>query len=125
MPYARISLHRGKAPDYLRQLSSKVHEALVAEFDVPPTDRFQVIHQLEKGELVYDPDYLGGPRTDDFVLIAITAGRPRSNACKQRLYRTLVEGLHASIGLDPENVMVVITTTEADEWSFGGGRGNG
>ncbi|AZD01890.1 putative tautomerase [Pseudomonas chlororaphis subsp. chlororaphis] len=27
-------------------------------------------------------------------------------------------------GIDAEDVMVVITTTEAEEWSFGGGRGN-
>jgi phenylpyruvate tautomerase PptA (4-oxalocrotonate tautomerase family) len=25
-------------------------------------------------------------------------------------------------GLDPEDVMVVITTTAGDDWSFGGGR---
>jgi len=124
MPFARISLHRGKPPEYLRRLSEALHEALVESFEVPPADRFQVIHQHEVGELIFDRDYLGGPRSEDFVLIAITAGRIRDTATKQRFYRRLVERLRVAPGIDPEDVMVVISTTQADEWSFGGGRGN-
>ncbi|QXI25989.1 tautomerase family protein [Pseudomonas vanderleydeniana] len=124
MPFARISLHRGKSPEYLKMLSQSLHEALVESFDVPPTDRFQVIHQHEPGELIFDAHYLGGPRSHDYVLIAITAGRQRETSVKQAFYRTLVERLHVAPGLDPEDVMVVITTTAADEWSFAGGRGN-
>ncbi|MBV6749363.1 tautomerase family protein [Pseudomonas chlororaphis] len=124
MPFARISLHRGKSPAYLRRLSEALHEALVESFEVPATDRFQVIHQHEVGELIFDRDYLGGPRSEDFVLIAITAGRIRDTETKRRFYRRLVERLSVAPGIDPEDVMVVITTTRADEWSFGGGRGN-
>lgn len=124
MPFARISLHRGKSPEYLRQLSEALHEALVETFEVPATDRFQVIHQHGVGELIFDRDYLGGPRSEDFVLIAITAGRTRDTATKQRFYRRLVERLGVAPGIDPEDVMVVISTTQADEWSFAGGRGN-
>jgi len=124
MPFARISLHRGKSPEYLRRLSEELHEALVESFEVPASDRFQVIHQHEVGELIFDRDYLGGPRSEDFVLIAITAGRIRDTATKRRFYRRLVERLSVAPGIDPEDVMVVISTTQADEWSFGGGRGN-
>ena len=88
------------------------------------TDRFQVIHQHEVGELIFDPDYLGGPRSHDFVLIAITAGRPRSIETKQHFYRNLVEKLVRTTGLNAEDGMVVITTTGSDDWSCGGGRGN-
>jgi phenylpyruvate tautomerase PptA (4-oxalocrotonate tautomerase family) len=124
MPFARISLHRGKSAEYLQALSQGLHDALVESFEVPMADRFQVIHQHEVGELIFDPGYLGGPRSHDFVLIAITAGRPRDIETKQRFYRNLVERLSRAPGIDSEDVMVVITTTEADEWSFGGGRGN-
>ncbi|MFC3943456.1 tautomerase family protein [Pseudomonas gingeri NCPPB 3146 = LMG 5327] len=124
MPFTRISLHRGKSPEYLKQLSQSVHDALVERFEVLPADRFQVIHQHEVGELIFDPHYLGGPRSQDYVLIAITAGRQRQTSVKQAFYRTLVERLQAAPGLDPEDVMVVITTTASDDWSFAGGRGN-
>lgn len=124
MPYARISLHRGKSAEYLKALSQGLHDALVESFEVPANDRFQVIHQHDAGELIFDPDYMAGPRSHDFVLIAITAGRPRSKETKQRFYRDLVERLRLAPGVDPEDVMVVITTTAAEDWSFGGGRGN-
>ncbi|WP_226469611.1 tautomerase family protein [Luteimonas panaciterrae] len=122
MPYARISLHRGKSPEYLRQLSDGVYRAMREAFDVPEHDRFQVIHQLDPGELVFDRDYLGGPRSDDFVLIAITAGRPRDGATKRAFYARTVELLAQAPGIAPEDVMIVIQTTTSDDWSFGGGR---
>ncbi|WP_321836982.1 tautomerase family protein [Pseudomonas kulmbachensis] len=124
MPFARISLHRGKSVEYLQALSQGLHDALVESFEVPLEDRFQVIHQHEPGELIFDPGYLGGPRSHDFVLIAITAGRPRSTETKRRFYQNLVQKLKRAPGLDPEDVMVVITSTKAEDWSFGGGRGN-
>ena len=124
MPYARISLHRGKTAAYLHALSQGLHDALVEHFEVPENDRFQIIHQHDVGELIVDTHYLGGPRSLDFVLITVTAGRPRDVETKQRFYRNLVKNLSFAPGIDPENVMVVITTTGAEDWSFGGGRGN-
>ena len=121
MPFARISLLRGKSPEFLRALSDGVHAALVDAFNVPKDDRFQAIHQHEPGELVFDRNYLGGPRSDDFVLIHITAGKPRSTAVKKAFYKRLVAGLVQAPGLQPEDVMVIINTTALDEWSFGSG----
>lgn len=122
MPYARISLRQGKPPAYLRALADNLHRALVERFDVPAADRFQIIHQLAADELLFDRHYLGGPRSDDFVHIAITAGRPRDTATKQAFYRRLVALLAEAPGIRPADVMVVINTTAADEWSFGDGR---
>ncbi|MBR0644680.1 tautomerase family protein [Plastoroseomonas hellenica] len=121
MPFTRISLLRGKSPDYLRTLSDSLHQALVESFEVPPDDRFQAIHQHEPGELVFDRHYLGGPRSDDFVLFAITAGKPRTTEVKRRFYKCLVERLAEAPGVRPEDVMVIITTTQRDEWSFANG----
>ena len=104
MPFARISLYRGKPAAYLQALSQALHGALVERFEVPKVDRFQVIHQHDVGELIFDPDY-------------------RSVDTKQRFYLTRVEKLKERTGLNPEDVMVVISTTSGDEWSFGGGRG--
>jgi len=121
MPYARISLMKGKSPEYLRTLSDNLHRALVETFGVPTEDRFQVFHQLASDELVFDRDYLCGPRSDDYVLIAITAGRQRDTQTKQAFYRRLADLLEKSPGIRRQDVMVVINTNEADEWSFGDG----
>ncbi|WP_019142380.1 tautomerase family protein [Noviherbaspirillum massiliense] len=121
MPYVRITLLRGKPPSFLKVLSDSVHRALVEDFEVPVADRFQIIHQCEPSELVFDRHYLCGPRSDDFVLINVTAGRPRTDEVKQAFYRRLVEFLGAAPGMRPQDVMVVIQTTEAVDWSFGEG----
>jgi quercetin dioxygenase-like cupin family protein len=121
MPYVRMSLLRGKSPEYLRALSDTVHHALVETFNVPADDRFQIIHQHEPGELIFDPTYLSGPRSDDFVLLAITAGKPRATEVKQTFYRRVVERLEQSPGIRPEDVMIVINTTSAEDWSFSRG----
>lgn len=122
MPLARISLLRGRSAEALDALSAGVHAALVEHFEVPAGDRFQVIEQLAPGELVFDRDYLGGPRSNRFVLVAITAGRQRSAAVKQRFYQGLTRRLADAPGIDPEDVMVVISTGAPEDWSFGGGR---
>lgn len=121
MPFARISLLKGKSPEYVRALSDSLHQALVDAFEVPPNDRFQAIHQHGPDELVFDRHYLGGPRSDDFVLICITAGRLRTTAIKQAFYQRLVALLANAPGLRAEDIMVVINTTHADEWSFSAG----
>lgn len=121
MPFSRITLLKGKKPDYLRTLSESLHQALTECFDVPPTDRFQAIHQLSAEEFVFDRHYLCGPRSDDFVLIAITAGRLRNFETKKAFYARLVELFATAPGIRREDVMVVITTTALDEWSFGNG----
>jgi len=121
MPYARISLRKGKSPEYIRSLSDSIHQSLVEAFEVPVDDRFQVIHQHEPGELIFDTHYMGSPRSDDYVLICVTAGRLRSTKVKQGFYKHLVKLLQNSPGIRPEDVMVVINTTQADEWSFGSG----
>lgn len=121
MPYVRISLIKGKDSEYIRNLSDGIHQSLVESFEVPSDDRFQVIHQHEPNELIFDKNYMGGPRSENYVLICITAGRLRSTKVKQGFYKHLVERLNVSIGIRPEDVMVVINTTQADEWSFGSG----
>jgi phenylpyruvate tautomerase PptA (4-oxalocrotonate tautomerase family) len=127
MPYSRISLLKGKSPDYLRALADSLHYAMVETFNVPETDRFQVIHQHEPHELIFDRSYelapgSSGPRSDDFVLIAITTGKPRSTAVKQAFYQRLADRLGVAPGLRPEDLMVVINTALGDEWSMSGGR---
>ncbi|KJH66789.1 tautomerase family protein [Chromobacterium violaceum] len=121
MPYVRISLHKGKPPQYLRALADSIHQAMTECFAVPPADRFQLIHQHEPGEMIFDRDYAGGPRSGDFTLVAIQTGRPRSAQAKAALYARMAALLAASPGLAPADLMVVISDGEMDNWSFSHG----
>jgi phenylpyruvate tautomerase PptA (4-oxalocrotonate tautomerase family) len=59
MPLVHISLRKGKSRDYIRSIADGVHRALHEAFQAPPDDRFQLIHQFEPEDLIYDANYLG------------------------------------------------------------------
>lgn len=122
MPLVRISLLRGKPPAYIRAIADGVHKALGEAYNAPLDDRFQLIHQHEPGELIYDPNYLGIRRTDDIVIIHITAGKWRDTATKSAFYKRIVDLLAASPGLRPEDVQIVMAPNDRDDWSFGNGK---
>ena len=122
MPLTIITLRKGKSPEYLAALSEGIHDALTRHFEVPADDRFQLFDEKDEHAMVIDRHYRGGPRTGDFVLVRISAGKVRNTATRQTFYRRLAERLALSPGLDPENLMIIIHTNTGEEWSFGGGR---
>ena len=122
MPIIDITLRRGRTSEQLRALADAVHDALVTEFGVPPEDRFQVIHQSGPDELIYDPTYLGGPRTDAFVMVRVLAGAARSVEIKQALFAAVVANLSQRCGIDPEDVFIVLDHVERSDFSVAGGR---
>jgi phenylpyruvate tautomerase PptA (4-oxalocrotonate tautomerase family) len=121
MPLVRISLLRGKSKEHIRAISDGVHQALIDAYRIPPEDRFQLIHQHEPEEFVYDADYLGIHRTSDVVFIHIVAGNWRDTATKKALYKAIADRLTASPGLRREDVQVILSPNARDEWSFGNG----
>jgi phenylpyruvate tautomerase PptA (4-oxalocrotonate tautomerase family) len=121
MPLVRISLLKGRSQSQLRAIADCVHEALVDTYNVPPKDRFQLIEQRDPSELIYDSSYLDIERTDDIVLVHIIAGRWRDTATKKALYRAVAARLSAVAGMRPQDVQVVISSNDKDDWSFGNG----
>lgn len=121
MPLFRISLRRGRTPQQLTELANTIHRVAVRSFHVPEADRFQVIHQHEPHELFYDPHYFNLNRTDEIVFIQVFAGKVRSLETKRAFYHDLADSLSQICHLAPDNVFVVITTSSAEDWSFGRG----
>jgi len=121
MPLVHISLLAGKPPAYLRAIADGVHRALHEAYNAPSDDRFQLIHQRQPGELIYDSHYLGIHRTDDIVIIHIVAGKWRDTPTKQAFYKRVVELLAEKPGLRPEDVQIVLSPNDRDDWSFGNG----
>lgn len=121
MPFVTISLARGKSQEYLDAVSSAVHEALVQELGMNPSDRFQLIDQYEPGEMIFSRDFRGGPRSDDFVIFTITEGLDSGEAAKQRFYKTLVDLLRKDPGVRGEDVFVKMLLTAPGNFSFASG----
>jgi phenylpyruvate tautomerase PptA (4-oxalocrotonate tautomerase family) len=121
MPLVRIDLKKGKPAQYIRAISDAVHQALVETYNTPVDDRFHLITQHEQDEIVYDANYLGVPRSDDLVFIHVIAGNWRDTQMKQAFYKQLVGLLAETPGLRPEDVQVIISPNDRDDWSFGKG----
>ena len=118
MPIVSISLLRGKAPAYRRAIADAVHEALVDVIGIPRDDRFQLINQLDEDELIYDPNYLGIERSDDFVLIQITLCKGRSRDTRLALHREIAARLVANPGMRSEDILVVLLENDYVDWSL-------
>ncbi|WP_437889603.1 tautomerase family protein [Phytobacter sp. V91] len=122
MPFTRITLREGYSDAHLALISDTLHQCLVAEFAVPPDDRFQIFEALPQRLRIFDRHYKSGTRSDNLIQFHIFAGRPRSREQKKNLYRTLSDRLHAVLDIRPDDVMVMIQFNTADEWSFSNGR---
>ena len=121
MPFVRISLLAGKPDAQVRAIADGVHQAMVEAIDVPPADRFQVIHEVAAGRLIADPSYLGVARSVDVLFIEISLHRGRSDEKKQALHRRIADRLAATGGVRAEDVFVVLHDTGSADWSFGNG----
>ncbi|WP_416347506.1 tautomerase family protein [Acerihabitans sp. TG2] len=121
MPFTRIIFRQGRWDDELHRISDILHQALVDEFAVPPADRFQVIEALASMHLIYDPHYLTGRRSADYLLFHITAGKPRDGDQKRNFYRILTDRLVAALGISPDDIMIVMQFTSPEDWCFGNG----
>jgi phenylpyruvate tautomerase PptA (4-oxalocrotonate tautomerase family) len=121
MPFVNISLARGKSGEYLDGVSSAVHEALVQELGMNPDDRFQLIDQYEPSEMIFNRDFRGGPRSDDFIVFTITEGIDSGAEAKQRFYKTLVDLLQKDPGVRGEDVFVMFHRTPPANFSFASG----
>ena len=120
MPLVRISLVRGKRRDFLRNLGDAVHRALVETIDVPAADRFQLLTEHEPQDFVYDPGFLGIPRSNDLVVLQITISAGRSLATKRALYSRIADNL-ATLGMRREDVWINLVEVAKENWSFGNG----
>jgi len=121
MPLVRISLLQGTTPEYRKAIGDGVHRAMVESLAVPPEDKFQVITEHAPGGLVYDPQYLGVPRSDGVVFVQITLSSGRKPMQKRKLYQHMAEILQESPGLKPADLLVNLVEVVWENWSFGNG----
>ncbi len=83
---------------------------------------FSFIERAADEQRIYDPHYLSEGRSARFVLFHIFAGKPRSRAQKQGLYRRLCARLDDEMAVSPQDVMVVIQFNQREDWSFSAGK---
>jgi phenylpyruvate tautomerase PptA (4-oxalocrotonate tautomerase family) len=121
MPLVRITLRRGRSPEFLRELSEAVHAALVAEANVPADDKFHIIEEVDDANLIAHPSYGGVSRSEGLVVIQITLNVGRTVEIKRALYADIARRLQAAVDVRPDDVLVSLVEVTKENWSFGKG----
>ena len=121
MPLVRIDLAAGKSPVYRKSVGAIVHKAMTETINVPADDKFQIITEHAADEFNMTPSYLGITYSADLIVIQITLNAGRTVEMKQAFFKSLVDGLHAELGIRREDVVINLVEVTKENWSFGNG----
>jgi len=122
VPLVRITLRKGRSPEFLRDASNAVHDALVATANVPADDRFHIIEEVESDRLIAHPSYGGVTRGEGLIVVQITLNAGRTLEVKRALYADIARRLQESVDVRPDDVLISLVEVTRENWSFGGGR---
>ena len=122
MPLVRVTMIKGKSPEYIKKMSDSIYEALVEAYEMSQNDLFQIIEQVEPGNLIFDRHYgLTRNRSNDFMIVNIQSDARRRDE-KEAFMARLSDKLAASPGVARDDVFVLLSTNSgAEDWSFGNG----
>lgn len=121
MPLVRITLRKGRTPEFLRAIADAVHDALVAQANVPADDRFQVIDEVEADRLMANPGYASANRSENVLFIEITLNAGRTLDVKKALYADIARRLGEGADVRPDDVLISLTEVQKENWSFAHG----
>ncbi len=97
MPLVRIEFPVGSTEPYRAQVGDIVYDAMLKTLNVPNDDRFFVLTEHAKTDLIISPTYLGIQRTDKAIIIQITLNEGRSVEMKKAFYQAVADGLHQQV----------------------------
>jgi 4-oxalocrotonate tautomerase family enzyme len=121
MPLVRVALRRGKSHDYKKAIGDGVYRAMREAFNIPEEDRFVVVSEHSESEFQFSRTYLDIARSDNLVIIQITANNGRTVEQKKALFARIAELLAEEPGLRKEDVFVNLVEVAKENWSFGNG----
>lgn len=121
MPLIRIEIYEGRSPAEVQLLADTVHEAAVKEFAAPPGDRFQIIQQHPREQMIMLDFGLGFKRTDKLVVMQI-ASQGRTVEQKQAFYAKVAELFEERGIAGPDDLIISMLDNTRADWSLARGR---
>ena len=89
MPLVHVSMRAGKPEAYRRAIFDSLYRAMRETFNVPEDDQFMTIREHDAADFRCGASYLDVARSDDLVLIQITANNTRTMEQKKALFRRI------------------------------------
>jgi len=121
MPLVHVSMRTGRSAATRDAICDSIHRAMHETFDVPDDNEFIAITEHEAANYRYSESYLGIERSDDVVMIQITANDTRTLAQKKALFQRTAELLVERAGLRPQDVFINLVEVRKENWSLGNG----
>ena len=117
MPVVKISILEGRGRKYRRALLDGVHSALVEGFQIPDSDRHQLLYELDR-----DHFEISEGKSDQFVLVEIIAFQGRSLDAKRKLYAAIVRNFGEAPGISGDDILIILHEPPMENWGLRGGK---
>jgi 4-oxalocrotonate tautomerase len=121
MPLVRVALRQGKSAAYKQAIGDGIYKAMRETFAVPEEDRFVIVSEHSESELQFSRTYLDIARSDDLVIIQITANNTRTVEQKKAFFARIAELLSQNPGLRKQDIFINLIEVAKENWSFGNG----
>jgi phenylpyruvate tautomerase PptA (4-oxalocrotonate tautomerase family) len=99
------------------EISDALHEALVRTWQLPADKRFHRFLLLDDGDLV-------APRSDAYLVVEIVCFAGRSREAKRALIAALYDDVAPGLGLDVNDLEIVILESPKENWGIRGMAGD-
>lgn len=99
------------------ETSDALHEALVRTWQLPADKRFHRFLLLDDGDLV-------APRSDSYLVVEIVCFTGRSREAKRALIAALYDSVAPQLGLDVNDLEIVIVESPKENWGIRGMSGD-
>ena len=99
------------------EISDALHEALVRTWQLPADKRFHRFLLLDDGDLV-------APRSDAYLVVEIVCFTGRSREAKRALIAALYDDVAPRLGLDVNDLEIVIVESPKENWGIRGMSGD-
>ena len=120
MPVTRIAIRDGKSAEYQQALMEEIYQAMRETVQIKDGDQFMAITEHGPSQFAFGA-FLGIERSDDLVQIQVFWAPGKAIAAKRAMYKRIVERLGNNPGVRPEDVLICVVETAAENWSFGNG----
>ncbi len=121
MPLIHVALRAGQPAAYRAAIFDSLYQAMRETFNVPEDDQFMTITEHDPENFRVSARYGGVARSDDAVLIQITANNTRSLDQKKAFFRRIAELLGDNPGIRSDDVFVNLVEVAKENWSLGHG----
>lgn len=120
MPLLTFDVIQGRSESEISTLLDAAHRAVLTAFKVPARDRYQIVHENKRYQMVFQDTGLGFERTDNLVMVRVYTS-PRSEEQKTLFMAELARELQENCGVQGNDLMISFITNSKGDWSFADG----